>query len=383
MQAEPKTYYDLTGCDKPISIHQGGTSSGKTYSILKVLLRFAYDNRGSQPTTVSIVRKSLPALKKSVLRDFLNILASSGIEYAHNKTDQQFKVFNTTFEFFSLDDPQKARGPRRDVLYCNEANELTYEDFRQLNMRTKMKTVIDFNPSEEYWAHTELVGRDDVSFFKSNYLDNPYLDERVKAEIERLRDADENFWRIYGLGELGVIEGLVLPNWAEIDQFPVEIEHWGCGLDFGYTNDPSALIKIGIKDDRIYLEELVYERGLTNDDLAARMAALGLPKHIEIVADSAEPKSIEEIYRKGWNIKPTAKGADSILRGIDELKMHKLHVTNSSTNLLKELKNYKWQRDKNGNWLNRPIDAFNHAIDAIRYYLLVKPRPLWLPKIAI
>lgn len=369
-QPQPKTFYDVSNSSKRFIINQGGSRSGKTYSILQCLIKYAYQNRLARPTVVTICRKTLPSIKGTVLRDFIEILhgLSWYDEEQHNKTENMYQLFNTTFEFVAVDQPQKIRGRKRDICYINEANELTYEDFRQLNMRTSQKVIIDFNPSEEYWAHTELREKysSDVDFFITNYTHNPFIDPAVKTEIERLKDIDENYWRIYGLGELGMVEGLIFPRWSEISAMPDDLSIF-YGLDFGYSNDPTALIQCAIKGDELYLREIIYQTGLTNTDIIHHLDRLGINQNHEIIADSAEPKSIEEIYRQGYNIKPAVKGRDSIMHGINLLKQYKLHVTSDSLNLIKELRNYKWISDKNGNFVNQPIDYFNHAIDAVRY----------------
>ena len=300
-------------------------------------------------------------------RDFFEILNNLGLysESDHNKSDYTYNLNGNLFEFISLDQPQKKRGARRDYLFCNEANELTWEDFFQLLVRTTGKIWLDYNPSDSFhWIYDRLLTRDDVTYIQSTYKDNPFLDQTIVDEIERLRGTDEDYWRIYGLGERGMSR-------ATIFQFQIAEEAKGqvvaYGLDFGFTNDPTALIKVYKDGDNLYLEEKLYHTNLTNQDISQKLTELGMTRYDEIWADSAEPKSIEELHRMGWNVKPTAKGADSVMAGIDILKRHKLHIVKGSPNLTKELQNYKWQEDKNGNLLNRPIDAFNHLVDAMRY----------------
>ena len=347
-----------------IIVNQGGTRSGKTYSLLQLLIVNSYQTKGK---VYSIVRKSLPSLKMTAYRDFFEILNNLGVydEKFHNKSDYTYTLNGNLFEFISLDQPQKKRGARRDFLFCNEANELTWEDFFQLLVRTTEKIWIDYNPSDSFhWIYDRLLTRDDVTYIQSTYKDNPFLDASIKNEIERLKDTDEDYWRIYGLGERG-------SSRATIFQFSVADEPKGqlvsYGLDFGFTNDPTAIVKVYKEGDNLYLQELLYHTNLTNADISQKISEMGLTRYDEIWADSAEPKSIEELHRMGWNIKPTAKGADSVMAGIDILKRHKLHIVKGSPNLVKEFQNYKWQEDKNGNLINRPVDAFNHLVDAIRY----------------
>jgi phage terminase large subunit len=301
------------------------------------------------------------------MRDFLDILRlhQQYREEFHNKSSNEYHLNGNLVEFISLDQPQKIRGRKRNVLYINEANELFFEDWQQLVFRTDGKIILDYNPSDTFhWIYDRVIPRDDCDFYQTTYKDNYFLDDSIKSEIERLRDTDEDYWRIYGLGERG-------SSRATIFQFGIVEEPKGklvsIGMDFGFTNDPTAIVKVFKDGDDLYMQELLYHTNLTNQDISDKLNEMGLTRLNEIWADSAEPKSIEELHRMGWNVKPTAKGADSIMAGIDILKRHKLYVTKESKNLIKEFQNYKWQEDKNGNLLNKPIDAFNHAIDATRY----------------
>lgn len=346
-----------------IVVNQGGTRSGKTYSLLQLIMVKALSQTGK---VFTIVRKSLPSLKMTAMRDFIEILTNAGLysEKNHNKSEHIYRLNGNIIEFVSLDQPQKKRGARRNYLFCNEANELTWEDFFQLLVRTTEKIYLDYNPSDDFhWIYDKLLTRDDVTFIKSTYVDNPFLDHSIVSEIERLKDTDEDYWRIYGLGERGQSK-------ATIFTFQEGGIEEGCtllayGMDFGFTNDPTSIVAVYSKDHSLYIKELLYETNLTNRDISEKMKALGIDRRAEIFADSAEPKSIEELYRMGWNVKPTKKGADSINAGIDVLKRYKLLC--EGHNLVKEMRNYKWIEDKNGKLLNKPIDAFNHAIDAMRY----------------
>lgn len=350
--------------ESKIVINQGGTRSGKTYSLLQLLIVKAFEHKGK---VFTIVRKSLPSLKMTAYRDFFEILNNLDLysETDHNKSDYTYNLNGNLFEFVSLDQPQKKRGARRDFLFCNEANELTWEDFFQLLVRTTDKIWLDYNPSDSFhWIYDKLLVRDDVTYIQSTYKDNPFLEQTIVDEIERLQGTDDDYWRIYGLGERGLSR-------ATVFQFNVVDDPKGqlvsFGLDFGFTNDPTSLVQVYKDGDDLYIHEMMYHTQLTNSDISEKFAELGLTRYDEIWADSAEPKSIEELHRFGWNIKPTAKGADSIMAGIDILKRHKIYVTKGSDNTIREFQNYKWQEDKNGNLLNKPIDKFNHAIDAVRY----------------
>tara|TARA_R110000744_G_scaffold16811_1_gene46034 strand:- start:1476 stop:2636 length:1161 start_codon:yes stop_codon:yes gene_type:complete len=374
MIRQPKTYYDVTNCKSRISINQGGTRSGKTYSILKVLVDYCFENKDSG-SYITICRRTLPSLKASAMRDMIEILEKEGYYNVedHNKSDQTYNLFGNTLEFISLDQPQKVRGRKRNILFINEANEIDFESWTQLSLRTTDKIIIDYNPSDEFhWIYEKVMTRDDAEFFKSTYMDNPFLPDSTIQEIERLKDADENYWRVYGLGERGKSRSLVFDNVGEVDRIPENSKEISFGLDFGYSNDPTTLIRIHQRDNELYFEELIYSTGLTNQDICEEFRSLEIRRTAEIFADSAEPKSIEEIYRQGYNIKPTKKGKDSIKVGIDLMRSHKLFVTSGSLNLIKEFRNYKYKEDKNQRILNEPIDRFNHGIDAIRYGLIMK-----------
>ena len=354
-------------------VNIGGSRSTKTYSILQLLIVKALES--TEPLVISIVRKSLPALRISVMRDFFNILKQLDLYDAelHNKTENTYQLNQSMVEFFSIDDAQKRRGTKRDILFVNEANELDWEDFFQLQIRTTTQIFLDFNPSETFWYNDQIQSREDVTTIHSTYKDNPYLNADQINEIERLQHTDKQYYQIYALGQFaGSFDRIY--QYIPVDDIPTNVAKLvALGMDFGFTNDPTTLVEVW-KDGRdgIYLNELIYEQGLTNGDIAALLGQYGVDKYIEIIADSAEPKSIEEIRRFGFNIKPAHKGPDSVNNGIDILKRHSIHVTKQSVNLIKELNNYKWFTDKNNNKLNKPVDMFNHALDAVRYVALNK-----------
>jgi phage terminase large subunit len=364
-----KKNYDAT---ERFVVNIGGSRSTKTYSILQLLLIKALES--TEPLVISIVRKSLPSLRISVMRDFFNILKQLDVYdvESHNKTENTYMLNNTMFEFFSIDDAQKRRGTKRDILFINEANELTWEDFFQLQIRTTTQIFMDFNPSEYFWYNDKLQIRDDVKTIHSTYKDNPFLNQDQINEIERLQHTDHQYYQIYALGQFaGAMDRIY--SFTPVDDIPVDVAKLvALGLDFGFTNDPTSLIEVWKHEDNLYLNELLYDKGMTNQDIAEAMKEYNVDRFIDIIADSAEPKSVEEISRMGFNIKPAQKGPDSIKNGIDILKRHKLHVTKDSINLIKEFNNYKWVTDKDGNKLNKPIDMFNHALDAVRYVALNK-----------
>jgi phage terminase large subunit len=354
---------------KRIKIVQGGTSASKTYSILAVLIDKALRKDGIE---ISIVAESIPHLRRGALKDFVKIL-----KWTNRFYDQQLNKSLLTYhfkngsvvEFFSADDASKLRGARRDILYINECNNVTFEAYNELSIRTKKEVYLDFNPANEFWVHKELKDEPDTDFIILTYKDNEALDESIVTQIEKNRDKAAtssywaNWWRVYGLGQVGSLEGVVFNNWKEIDTIPNEAKLIGIGLDFGYTNDPTAAIEIYNYNGTRIVNELVYRTRMVNSDIAKI-----LPSGVIIYADSSEPKSIEEIRRQGKTIKGVTKGADSINYGIDVMQRQDYLVTKQSTNLIKELRSYCWDTDKQGQRMRRPIDHYNHAIDALRYH---------------
>lgn len=318
------------------------------------------------------MRKTFPAVRGTVMRDLFDILKSYGLYYEefHSKSTYEYFLNGNRIEFISLDQPTKIRGRKRDLLFINEANELNFEDWQQLIFRTTEKIVIDYNPSEEFhWIYDKVLERDDVEFYQTTYKDNTFLSEVIVKEIERLKHIDEEYWRVYGLGERGRSRSLVF-NFTTTPSIPPTAKLVGRGLDFGFSNDSSALVETYIEGDNMYARELIYRTGMTNQDLGNEFKRLGLDRRDEIWCDSAEPKSIEELNRMGFNTKRTYKGSINI--GIDMIRRYKLYVTESSINMIKELRNYKYVEDKNGQLTNKPVDAFNHSLDALRYSVVNK-----------
>jgi phage terminase large subunit len=351
-----------------IVVEQGGTRSGKTYNILMwIIFGYCYENTGKM---VTIVRNSLPAVRGTVMRDFLHILKEYDLynEELHRKTSHEYIVNGNVVEFLGLDQPQKVRGRKRNVLFCNEANEISYEGWQQLIFRTTERIIIDYNPSDEFhWIYDKVLTRNDCSFYKTTYLDNPFLEKVVIDEIERLRDLDENYWKVYGLGERGVSKTTVLTHWKEVTSIPDGWRLMNYGMDFGYTNDPTTVVAVYTDGEGFCLDEICYATGLTNYDISTVLRDGEVSTSIPIIADCAEPKSIQELCNFGYNVHPCRKGADSIRSGLDYLKSHPLLVTSRSVNGIKELRNYKYRLDKDGNALNQPVDRYNHFIDATRY----------------
>lgn len=352
-------------------VNIGGTRSSKTTSILQTLIVKALS--AEEPMTISVVRKSFPSLKITAYRDFINMLKQMELydENNHSKQDNTYLLNNTLFEFFSIDNEQKKRGSKRDILFINEAQELEYDSFFQLNIRTTKQVYIDFNPSEIFWYNEKLENRDDVKVIHSTYKDNPFLPANQVAEIERLKETDDIYWQIYGLGEFAGNRKLIY-QYNVCETIPIEAAKMiALGLDWGYSNDETALVEVWKNDNQLYINELIYEKGLTNSDLATLMKHIGVDKYIDIYCDSAEPKSIEELRRFGFNAKAVIKGPDSVMNGIDILRRHRINVTKDSTNVIREMSRYKWM-EKDGVLLNKPIDMWNHSLDAIRYVALMK-----------
>jgi len=351
-------------------VNQGGTRSSKTYSILQVLILKALES--SIPLTISVVRKTLPALKKSVLKDFIAILESMQLYNPddYNKTEGTYVLNSSVFEFFSVDNEQKIRGSKRNYLFLNEANELSYEDFFQLQIRTTEQIFADYNPSDNIsWIYDLIEQRsDDVNFFKTTYKDNTFLNESIVLEIEKLRDTDEDYYRIYGMGERGGSRELVY-NFHMCQRVPEYAQLLAIGVDFGFTNDVTAIVQVYRHEQSVYINELLYQTHLTISDITSILKQYGIDRQ-EMIADWSEPRSVEELKRAGFNIKSTTN--KSINQGIDVLKRFKIFVTEESTNVINEFQRYKWLKDKDGVMLNKPIDAFNHAMDAMRYVALMK-----------
>ncbi len=359
---------------------QGGTSAGKTLAILAVLIDIAAKNK----TEISVVSESIPHLRRGAIKDFAKVMQWTGRWVADrwNKTLLTYHFANgSIIEFFSADSEARLRGARRQVVYINEANNIDFESYYQLAIRTSEAIYIDFNPTHEFWAHTEVLPEQDAELIILTYNDNEALPDTIKRDIELNRTKAEtsaywaNWWKVYGLGQVGTLQGAIYEDFEVVEGIDVSRAKFvALGLDWGFSNDPTALVAIYRQGDCLLIQELLYSTGLTNQDIADKLRSLGITRAWEIVADSAEPKSIEEIYRLGFNIKPAEKGPDSVRNGIDILKRFKLQVTKDSTNLIKELRSYTWATDKEGKNTGVPIDSFNHACDAMRYVALNKLR---------
>lgn len=363
-------------------VNRGGTRAGKTYSIMQMFALWLMTGRIREKTVIkkgvaSVVRKTLPSLKTTALKDFEEILQNWGVfnRVVRNKTELTYTFKGRTVEFFSVDNQQKVRGRRRNILLCNEGNELFYDtDFFQLNIRTNDLVIIDLNPSDPYtWIKTELEDNaadveGGVTVIVSTYKDNPFLDEKLVRQIEAIKDPVMR--AVYVNGEYGAIKGLVFPSVEVVDSFPSDLKKVAIGLDFGYTNDPTAIVRCGVRGDDLYIDELCYEYAMSNQLISERIKAKS--GTLEVYADSAEPKSIAELKRNQIRCFAASKGKDSIKYSIDLLKRYNIKITGNSKNLLMEQKTYKYKKLPNGDFTNEPVDSNNHAWDAVRYYALSK-----------
>ena len=353
------------------AFNEGGTSSSKTYSILQLLILI--NSYAKRPLLTSIVSESLPHLKRGCIRDFKAILGESFDERYYNKSEQVYRLGKSIIEFFPADEPSKMRGGRRDILFINEANNIAYDAYRELDVRTRLFTFLDWNPVSEFWAHEQgLIDAPENEYIHSTYLDARHvLPPEVIVNIESNRDKDPNWWNVYGLGLIGKVEGLVYPNFKQVKELPAGDSHYW--LDFGFATDVTAFGKSVIIGDNLYSQELIYETGLTNQDIAHRMAELGVRKGSdEIFADSAEPKSIEEIYRMGYNIKPAVKGPGSVEYGHQLVRQYNQFWTEDSLNCIKEQRNFRYIADKNGKLTDKTTHAWSHGMDGRRYGVMGK-----------
>lgn len=348
--------------------NQGSTRSGKTYSISQLLALYIPHK---EKVTISVVSPSLPHLKRGARRDILEILENAGIysDEAFNKTDNVYHYPNGSYiEFFGAEDSGKVRGPGRDILYINEANLLPFNIYQQLALRTKQTIFLDFNPVDEAsWVY-DVADKEGNKLIHSTYRNNPFLPKEQVAEIESLKDADENLWKVFGLGERGKSQEIIYTHW-KVGQFPEDCEV--CyGLDFGYSV-PTALVKIGFKENQTFAKEMLYETKLTTTDLIERLKVLDIKRSDEIFCDNAEPKTIEELVRAGFNAKPADK---DVYAGIQKVKSQPLNITQDSTNLIKEIKSYKWKTDKDGKVHpdESPVKINDHICDAMRYAVYTK-----------
>jgi phage terminase large subunit len=371
MLIETTAQKKISKLKKRLRIVQGGTSSSKTFTILPLLIQYAIQKPNSE---ISVVSESIPHLKRGALKDFLKIMdwTNNFNPNNFNKSNLTYKFTNGSYiEFFSADQPDKLRGARRDILFINECNNVTFESYQQLAIRTKKFIYLDYNPTNEFWVHTEL--KEDSDFIILTYKDNEALDPAIIKEIEKAKVKAEtsaywdNWWKVYGLGQIGSLDGVIFNNWQSIDAIPYDARLLGYGLDFGYSNDPTAIVEVYKWNDKRIINEICYQKELSNSQIA-KFINTKMPCY----CDSAEPKSIAELKMHGINAIAVEKGADSINYGISLMQDNQYLITSASTNLISELRKYAWDKDKKtGSKLNKPIDDFNHGIDSLRYHELM------------
>lgn len=366
---------------KRIRAIQGGTAASKTISILLYLIHLAQGDK--KPTLTSVVSETLPHLKKGAIRDFIHILETHNFfkENQWNRTDFTYTFDSgSKIEFFSADQPGKVRGPRRDRLFINEANNISYEIFDQLEIRTKRFIFMDWNPTNEFWFYDKIKNRNDVDHIVLTYKDNEGLDKRIVESIEQHK-LNKSWWKVYGEGQLGDVEGKIYKDWQIIDEVEYHARLERRGLDFGYSNDPTGIVAIYYLNGGYILDEECYQKGMLNKPIADLI--LNSP-HFQtlVIGDSAEPKSIDEIKLHGVNIVGAEKGADSVRNGIALVQDQRISVTKRSVNLIKEYRNYMWKTDRDGNIINEPDHEYSHLMDAVRYGLssIIKKPAFVMPK---
>lgn len=355
-----------------IVVNQGGTWSGKTYGILETLILRNIESK----SITTVVGEDIPNLKKGAIRDIKKIiddnswlnpfLKGDSWEKAYNISDRILTFKNKSqIEFTSYENEQDARSGKRDYLFINEANGIDYTVYWQLFIRTEKQTFIDYNPSARFWVHDHVLIRPDCELIISDHRQNVYISDSMHREIESIEDPE--LFKVYARGATGIIKGLVFSNWRMVDVWPEECDNWCYGMDFGYSNSHTALVKAGVFLGELYMQELIYERALQNEDILIYLKTLGVDRNEKIMCDSADPKTRDWLRAKGYNIHGAAKGPDSINYGLGLMKGYRINLTSDSTNLKKEFERYKYKVNSNGEMLNEPEKKFDHGIDAGRY----------------
>lgn len=356
-----------------VYVNQGGTSSGKTMTILNVLFFYAINEGGC---VITVAGQDLPNLKVGSLRDARTIIGQSqwlSTWFTINDSTSTIRGLNgSLIEFKSYDNAQDAKNGKRDYLFINEANGIPYDVYWQLAIRTRKKVYIDYNPSERFWVHDNVIGREGVKLIISDHRGNGFLTQEEHDRIEAIEDPE--LFQVYARGKTGKVQGLVLTNWDIVDALPPRSEWkmYAHGMDFGFAADETALEQVVLAHGDLWIDEKIYSTGLTNPDIVQRARDAGVTRADMIIADCAEPKSIAEIQASGLWCVPSVKGADSIVVGLDILRRYRLHVTRRSKGIIENLKTYKWQKDRDGRETNTPQDKNNHGIDAVRYVALAK-----------
>jgi phage terminase large subunit len=366
-----------------VFVQEGGSRSSKTHSIIQFWINYAYEAKGT-PKRVIVTRKKGTWVKGTVVVDFINILRKYGVysRNNHNKSEGAgiYKLYDTEFWFMGLDDEQRIHGMGSDAFWINEAIEASKNDYDQLMQRCSGFAVLDYNPTEEeHWIYDNICKRPKTFFHHSTMLDNRLIPKNARDQILSYEPTEENYkngtvdkrkWEIYGLGKRAKIEGLVFEDIEIVQEIPVHVTKRFTGIDFGYTNDPTAIGEIGIWGNELYINELCYRTRMTIADIVGVLK--GVNKNRKIISESADPRLVDEIYNAGFNIHPVEKGKGSVEAGIEKMKTMKIFVTERSINAIREFKNYTYQQDKTGKWLNVPIDDLNHIIDLTRYVVLMQ-----------
>ena len=350
-----------------VVVNKGGTRSGKTWSLLQCCIFLATNQRDK---LISVVGESVPFLKRGAMRDFKTMIGDDWRDDWWNATDKvyTFPQTKSAIEFFSADNEGKVHGSSRDYLFINECYFIDWEIYRQLAVRTRRNIFLDYNPRSRFWVDEWLLDRPDVALIHSTYRDNPFLTARQVAEIESYRESDANWWRVYGEGETGSVEGLIYREWSIVDEMPAVYRREFFCVDFGFTNDPTAILRVRESGGELWVDELAYRRGMLNADIVKTLQEAGVERGAAIVCDSAEQKSIAEINNAGsYRAVPCTKGRGSVVAGITAVQGYRLRVTKDSVGTIDELRNYSWRRDINGDYINEPVDRYNHALDALRY----------------
>ena len=370
--ARTKALNKLLELDKRIRVVKGGTSAGKTICILLILIDYAIRNEGKE---ISVVSESIPHLKRGAFKDFCQLLKGIGRfrDTQLNKSVLKYTFTNGSYiEFFSTDSPDKLKGARRTDLYINECNNVPFDAYNQLSVRTSGTVWLDYNPSSLFWVDKEIIGQEDADYITLTYKDNEVLDQTIVKEIEKAKEKGKtstywaNWWRVYGLGEVGSLEGVCIPDWKEIDNIPQEARLLAHGIDFGYT-DPTVVISLYKWNNAYIADEIFYKSNTVLRDLSLFLRQNNIKENL--IADSAEPKSIETLRRDGHNIYPCTKGRDSVNFGINLINQNEIYITSRSKNLKRELQGYIWAKDKDGNTLNKPSGEHPDCIDSFRYVL--------------
>lgn len=352
-------------------VNQGGTSSGKTYTLMQRLIVLSIEEPRA---VITVTGQDLPNMKVGAMRDLDNIVHGSPWLmdwFTQNKSENTWRGKNGSLvEFKSYDNAQDAKSGKRDYLFVNEANGVPYDVFWQLQIRTRKQVFLDYNPTARFWAHDKIIGRKDCKLIISDHRNNQFLTEEEHRKIEEIEDPE--LWQVYARGLTGKITGLVFSRWDIVEEMPplMECKLQAFGLDWGFVNDPTALLEVRVAHGDIWVDELIYTPALTNPMIAEAAHKQGIGRRHRIIADSAEPKSIAELVSMGLNVVASVKGKDSVINGIDILKRYAIHVTRRSMGLQEELKQYKWKVLRTGETTNEPVDSFNHAIDALRYVAL-------------